>query len=539
MNKTGLIFIGFILLTSFGNAQNDTSEIFNENNNIYHNWYNKSPIEDEIFGAEVDKAYAELLHNKKSTTIVVAVIDGGMDIHHEDLKDNIWVNPNEIPNNNIDDDNNGYIDDMHGWNFLGNSAGENIANENLEVTRIYRNYKDRFENLDPRSISDIEKPLYETYQKAKKIYFEKLNEAKDTKKQLETFRDNYETSKNEVSSYHETDSLIISDLSNFKSDDKDLMKHVSFLKFLYSNGFTEDALEEMEDHNNEELDYHLNLDFQPRQIIGDNPTDISENYGNNNVYGPKAEHGTFVAGIIGAVRNNDLGINGVASDVKIMAIKTVPNGDERDKDVAKAIRYAVDNGARIINMSFGKDISPQKYLVDDAIKYAQENDVLMIHAAGNEALNNDKVPHYPTKFVDHKTEMETWITVGASAIKGDMEFAAIFSNYGRKTVDLFAPGVDVKSLLPEDHYDILSGTSFSSPVVAGVAALILSYYPELSAREVKEIILSSTNQYPRTKVYKPGFKKNKRKKTRFKKLSSTAGIVSAYKAIQLAEEKYQ
>lgn len=539
MNKIHILLFGFILAITGVNAQNDSTSISKKKNSVYHNWYNKSPFDDDILGAEVDKTYAEFLQNKKSTTIIVAVIDGGMDIHHEDLKNNIWINVNEIPDNGIDDDNNGYIDDLHGWNFLGNSDGENIAYENLEVTRIYRKYKDRFEKLDPRSISDIEKPLFKTYKKAKKIYFEKLNKANDTKKQLKTFRDNYETSVNKVKSYLKKDTLDFSELSEIKSDDKDLMRHVGFLRFLYANGFSENALIEMENHNNEELNYHLNLNFEPRKIIGDNPSDISENYGNNNVYGPEADHGTFVAGIIGALRKNNIGIDGIATNVKIMALKTVPNGDERDKDVAKAIRYAVNNGARVINMSFGKDISPQKYLVDEAIKYAQENDVLMIHAAGNEALNNDKNPHYPTKFINHNTVSNTWITVGASSFKGDMEFAAIFSNYGRKTVNLFAPGVDIKSLLPENNYGILSGTSFSSPVVAGVAALIFSYYPELSAKDVKDIILSSTNQYPRLKVYKPGYQNEKRKKTRFRRLSSTAGIVSAYKAIQLVEEKYK
>lgn len=516
--------------------ENETENIKNENS-IYHNWFNKSPNVDQIFGAEIDKAYDQLLKGKKSTTVIVAVIDGGIDITHEDLKNNIWVNKNEIPENGIDDDNNGYIDDIHGWNFLGNAKGENIANENLEITRIYRQYKDQFENTDPKSLSENDKNLFHIYSQAKSLYFENLNDALEYKSQVESFEKAFFSSYDTLLTVLGKDTIEYSDLDSLNSNDIKLNIHINYLKNLFSNGFDLDVLKKMKEYSTEELDYHLNLDFTPRDIIGDDQNNINELYGNNNVYGPEAFHGTFVAGIIAAERNNNVGINGIVQNVQIMALKVVPNGDERDKDVAKAIRYAADNGAKIINMSFGKELSPQKNLVDDAILYAEEKGVLLVHAAGNDGLNIDHVKQYPTKNISKNKKASNWITVGASSMSNDLEFAAEFTNYGKNMVDLFAPGVDIESLAPESKYEIADGTSFSAPVVSGVAALVLSYYPELTCSGLKDIILSSSLDFSKTKVYLPSEDySHKRKKTKFKKLSSTGGIVSAYEALKLAEE---
>ena len=504
-----------------------------------HDWYNKSPIDDQIYGAEIDKAYELLLKNKKSTRVIVAVIDGGVDVNHEDLKDNIWMNEDEIPDNGIDDDNNGYIDDVHGWNFLGNAKGENIAHENLEITRIYKKYHDKYENIKKSSLSEEEKATYDLYKDAKKRYEESLKNAKRQKEGFEKYKNKYFTSYNQIAEAIGKDSLELSDLDSLKINNKDYKKDIKVVYNFVKFGVNEDFFKEIESYINMELDYHLNLDFNPRDIIGDDLTDLSEPYGNNNVYGPEADHGTFVSGIIAAKRNNDIGINGIAENVKIMALKVVPNGDERDKDVAKAIRYAADNGARVINMSFGKDLSPYKYLVDEAILYAQEKGVLLVHAAGNDAKNIDKIKQYPTKKIDDQTAVESWITVGANSKTYNLNFAANFTNYGDQMVDIFAPGVRIQSLAPENEYKIADGTSFSAPVVSGVAALLFSYYPELTALQVKEIILESAITYPDTKVYKPkdGLRLIKGK-TKFKKLSLTDGIVSAYEALKLAEEKY-
>lgn len=506
------------------------------NDSKYHNWYNKSAKIDKVYGAEVDRAYNEFLKNKKSTTVIVAVIDGGIDINHEDLKENIWTNEDEIPNNGIDDDKNGYIDDIHGWNFLGNVNGDNICYENLEITRIYRAYKDKYNQVEKSDIPENELQTYELYTKAKELYYKNLSDAKKDLDWINNFEQSYYDSYEYVKEYLGKDTLVANDLENINSEDKNLKIQAEFLHMLFSEGFNPDMFDEMKSYSNEEIDYHLNLEFNPRkEIIGDDPNDIEQYYGNNNVFGPEADHGTFVSGIIGAVRNNEIGINGIAENVKIIALKVVPNGDERDKDVAKAIRYAVDNGAKIINMSFGKELSPKKYLVDEAVKYAEAKGVLLVHAAGNDGYNIDKVDQYPTKLIDKSYTVNNWLEVGASSMNLDLHFAADFTNYGM-LVDLFAPGVDIKSLAPNNTYDVGDGTSFSSPVVSGVAALILSYYPEFSAKEIKEIILKSAVQYPRVKTYKPGDYSKKPKKTKFKKLSQTAGLVNAYEAIKLAEQ---
>ncbi len=533
MKNTFIILAFFVsTLTIFAQQQTiDTSDI-----SLNHNWYNKSASIDTIYGAEADVAYNQLLKNKTSTTVIVAVIDGGIDITHEDLKNNIWVNNNEIPDNGIDDDNNGYIDDIHGWNFLGNSKGENILYENLEVTRIYREFNDKFENIDLKSLSDKEKIKYDLYKKAKSIYNKNKKEAQTGQKQIKLIEERYKEAIIKLEWYLDTNIVTPKAVNNIKSDDKVLMYHVNFLKHLYKNDFTVDDIKESKKNISEELNYHYNLDFKPREIIGDDPEDIITPYGNNNVYGPDADHGTFVAGIIAAERNNKIGINGIATDVNIMALKVVPNGDERDKDVAKAIRYAVDNGARIINMSFGKELSPQKHLVDEAVLYAEKKGVLLIHAAGNDGENIDKIKQYPTKNISTDYQATNWITVGASSMYKNLDFAADFSNYGKDMVDIFAPGVDIKSLAPENTYSSEDGTSFSAPVVSGVAALVLSYYPELTYSELKSVILNSATKYSKSKVYKPGDYSRKRKKTKFEKLSVTGGIVNAYNALKMAEQ---
>ncbi len=533
MKKVPLILIcALSTLNIFAQQQTiDSTE-----NSINHNWYNKSLSIDSIYGVEVEKAYDQLLKGKTPTTVIVAVIDGGIDINHEDLKNNIWINKNEIPNNGIDDDNNGYIDDIHGWNFLGNSKGENIMYENLEVTRIYRKFKDKFENVDSKSISDEDQEHYDLYKKAKSIYTKNKKEAQTSQKQIKALENNYKEAIVKLEWYLDTNVITSAALNKIKSDDKVLMKHVNFLKYMHHNKFTTEDLKEIKDYTSIEINYHYNLDFKPREIIGDDPEDIIMPYGNNNVYGPEADHGTFVAGIIAAERNNNIGINGIATDAKIMALKVVPDGDERDKDVAKAIRYAADNGARIINMSFGKELSPQKHLVDEAVLYAEKKGILIIHAAGNEGNNIDKIKQYPTKNIREDYQASNWITVGASSMYKDLDFAADFSNYGKDMVDIFAPGVNIKSLAPENTYNSEDGTSFSAPVVSGVAALVLSYYPELTYLELKNIILNSAAKYPKTKVYKPGDYSKKRKKTKFEKLSVTSGLVNAYNALKMADQ---
>jgi len=281
------------------------------------------------------------------------------------------------------------------------------------------------------------------------------------------------------------------------------------------------------------VEYGYNENFDSRKIVGDNYNNVYEKgYGNNDVTGPDALHGTHVAGIIAANRKNNLGIAGIADNVKIMSVRTVPNGDERDKDVANAIIYAVDNGASVINMSFGKSFSPQKEAVDKAVKYAEKKGVLLVHAAGNDGEDIDKENNFPTrKYLDGK-EAKNWIEIGASSYGADDDFVASFSNYGKKGVDVFAPGVEIYSTVPDNHYLIEQGTSMAAPMVTGIAAMLMSYFPELSAEEVKDIIKKSTRKFDGLKVVEPGTKK----KVELSDLSNTGGLVNAYEAVRMAQE---
>jgi subtilisin family serine protease len=290
-------------------------------------------------------------------------------------------------------------------------------------------------------------------------------------------------------------------------------------------------LKEAVDYYGVIVNYGYNENFDSREIVGDNISNLQEkNYGNNDVKGPDSNHGTHVAGIIAADRNNNLGIKGIADNVKIMVVRAVPNGDERDKDVANAIIYAVDNGAKIINMSFGKSFSPQKEAVDKAVRYAEQKGVLLVHAAGNDSEDIDVNKNYPSKFYLDGKEAKNWIEVGASSAGSDEDLVGSFSNYGRKMVSLFAPGVEIYSTVPDNKYKNNDGTSMASPATAGVAALLMSYFPELTALQVKDILMKSSRKFDNLKVQKPGGGK-----VDFNQLSASGGLVNAYEAVKMAK----
>lgn len=490
----------------------------------YLNWQNKDLQTDTIIGTSVDKLYNTVLKDMKpQKTVIVAVIDGGVDINHTDLQGKIWVNEDEIPNNNIDDDKNGYVDDIHGWNFIGNKKGENISYESFEYTRVVK--------AGPNA--------NKCYADAKKLYDKELQSKTSEKQQIDNILKTYNKSKEIIQEYAKIDANNIDDLKTIYSDNEKVIKARDFLRLIYTIGLTEEGLKEMKTQNDEFINYYLNQDFNPRTIVGDDPLNFNDrNYGNNNVYGPTGNHGTGVSGLIAANRDNGIGINGIASNVKIMAIRSTPNGDERDKDVALAIMYAVNNGADVINMSFGKRISPQKEFVDEAVKYAESHGVLLVHSAGNDAENVDKNNFYPTYKYNDKTVAKNWITIGASSSKLDESLVADFSNYGVTSVDIFSPGVSVISTDTCNTYSMHDGTSFSGPIVAGIAALILSYYPNLKPEEVIQILMESSYKVTTPKkVNLPNVSGGKRKKTSFKKLSKSGGVVNAYNAFMLAKER--
>lgn len=499
------------------------------------NWYNLDYKADGVMGISTEKAY-ELLQGAKSTPVIVAVIDGGIDVDHEDLKDVLWINSKDSIVNGIDNDGNGYINDKYGWNFIGNSAGENVDHDNLEVTRLIAQYEPKYISVLPSTkLSEVERREFVAYQSMVSDYTTKMDEAQFgllNYGRLKQALDHVITTIGK-----EPKDIVKEDIDKYDAtDDQQKMALSVAKKEMGKDGFEKfyNDLKDAVEYYSAQVNYHLNKKFDPRHIVGDNYEDATERYyGNADVKGPDAEHGTHVAGIIAAKRNNNIGIDGVADNVKIMSLRVVPNGDERDKDVANGIRYAVDNGAKVINMSFGKGYVYNKEAVDKAVRYAMEHDVLLVHAAGNDGKNIDTSPNYPTKYYTDSLsavtgEADAWITVGATKWELNGNLLAEFSNYGYRSVDVFAPGVAINSTMPGNTYKEQQGTSMAAPVVSGLAALLRSYYPQLTAKEVKDIILKSVVKVDqKVRVKRDGASK----RVYLDEISVSGGIVNAYNAI--------
>lgn len=523
------LFIAIVSLASVFNIHAQAPEGAPEN------WFNLDWQKDGVPGVSTEATYESLLKGKKGAPIIVAVLDGGIDPVHEDLASRMWRNPKENPDNNKDDDNNGYVDDIYGWNFIGNPDGSNVHQDLLEITRLLVAYEDKFKNVDPNSLRGTDKKEYQEYLKIKATVEEEAEKSIKTLAYYESLKENYFESEKSLKQHFKTDKLTLEMLNNLETEDEKLAASAKLVGQLLENGLDGTYFDGAINYFKGRTIYY-DTTFDPRDIVGDQYDDPYEwNYGNADVAGPDAFHGTHVGGIIGANRSNDLGIKGVCDQAILMGVRVVPDGDERDKDVANGIRYAVDNGARIINMSFGKSYSWNKQVVDEAVKYAEAHDVLLVHAAGNDGKNNDTSDNYPNKYFEKagwfsKKKASNWLEVGALNYADNERIAAPFSNYGKKNVDLFAPGMAIHSTTPDNGYQDAQGTSMAAPVVAGVAALIRSHYPELTAKQVREILMESVVEIDR-QVIKPG---TKDEMINFKDLSVTGGVVNAYKAMELA-----
>lgn len=499
----------------------------------FNHWAHADLATDTIPGMSVDKAY-KFLEGKKGETVVVAVIDSGIDIEHEDLKDVLWTNPKEIAGNKIDDDKNGFVDDIHGWNFLGGDRVD--APEQLEITRIVAKLNPRFEGEKIEDIRAEDKADFEKYQEYLKAFEASSSSFFNRMERLAQIEENF----NDIKKFLGKDSFTLEDLQVVKTEDKKLQAQIGDVLGLLGRGFDEKSFLEYYEGQKRNKSYDFN--FNGREIVGDNPEDIADTkYGNGIVIGSTEieSHGTHVSGIILATRNNGIGINGVAHNAKLMSVRAVPDGDERDKDVALAIRYAVDNGAKVINMSFGKSWSPNPEWVFDAIKYAEKHDVLLVHAAGNDGKDIDVKGNWPNDSADKVVEIaDNVLTIGAMSSSYNEELPASFTNYGQKNVDVYAPGVQIYSTVPQNEYARYNGTSMASPEVAGVAALVRSYYPQLSASQVKHIIMNSGIEVDMD-VLVPGSKSKENpigEKVKFSKLSISGRVANAYNALVLADK---
>jgi len=504
---------------------------------VPNGWHLMSQETSGFYGIGLDKAY-EFLKGRKSKQVIVGVIDSGVDTTHEDLKAVLWHNPKEIPGNGIDDDKNGYIDDVYGWNFIGGKDGRNVKEDSYEAARVYHQYKAKFENVtDPSTLSKEDQEDYKMWSKAKQDILGTANT---------TLLPIYESILKDLVP---GDSIIrvdlkkaeynCEDLQNYKPTALEARKTKSMITTFCAQNKSEAITNtEVLDYFQGEIRKMQSSEQAPPNyrgdIVKDNYYDFNDRYyGNNDVMANTPMHGTHVTGIIGASRNNGKGVDGIADNVKIMMVRAVPDGDEHDKDIALAIRYAVDNGAKVINMSFGKGVSPEKKWVDEAVRYAQSKGVLLVHAAGNDNSNVDTAWNFPSAtFKTDGKKATNWITVGASGDPKIDGLVANFSNFGKNEVDVFAPGRKIYSTLPGGNiYGNLDGTSMASPVVTGIAALIFEYFPNLSPEQVKTIIEKSTVK-PKIKAKNPATDEE----VELSELSRTGGIVNAYEAVKLAAQ---
>ncbi|PTO95371.1 protease [Vibrio sp. 10N.286.48.B8] len=466
-------------------------------------WFNLTASYTRIQGVGSDVVYDYLMPPLQPQPVIVAVLDSGVDVEHEDLKNKLWTNEDEIPDNGIDDDGNGYIDDVHGWNFLGNSLGINVDQDTLEVTREYKKYLELKENGHW-----IPRKKREYYQDVESDYLSSLKDDQDALNRVTTATDQANEFKEQILQFVDQKDFSTNGLKTLlDSENASVVTAAEGLLSVFDSWYSFEYLESRRSRYQDSLDFHLNLELDTRgDIVWDDISNPWEKgYGNNDVKGPVGSHGTHVAGIIAAERNNSVGIDGVADHAQIMAVRMVPNGDERDKDIANAVRYAVDNGAKIINMSFGKSYSPRKYIVDHAFRYAARKGVLIVHSAGNSRNDNDIKPSFPNRYAKHyrSKPISTWLDVGASAKYADETLVASFSNFGQKSVDVFAPGYRILSTTPGNTYGSKSGTSMAAPVVSGVAALVWSRYPDLSVKELKAMLMGESKVYPELLVKKP------------------------------------
>lgn len=508
-----------VLSTPIENIDSSPIKVSELTESELNTWSHRDLLIDTIPGMSVDKAYKKIIKGKKGEPVIVAVIDSGIDIDHEDLDDVLWTNTDEIPNNGKDDDNNGFVDDIHGWNFVGEGY-----NEQLEFVRLLAS-------------GDTSNPRYK---EAEAEYTQEYQKFSGYKTQYDQIFQQVSNAHNAVTKALKKENYTLEDVNGIQTQDQSLQQSVAIVKYVYSLDAKSvpSFLKEIETgliEINDMLNYHLNKSLSGRKT-GDNPNDLNDKigYGNNNPR-PVSEnesHGTHVTGIIAAERNNNLGMNGVANNVQIMAIRSTPNGDEYDKDVALAIRYAADNGAKVINGSFGKSYSPHSEWVRDAIKYAAQKDVLLVMSAGNDSKNVDVKPSFPNDAEGTGPEVsDNFLLVGSITHDYGSDMVSSFSNYGKVNVDVFAPGSEIYSSLPNNEYGLKGGTSMAAPNVAGVAALIRSQYPNLSAAQVKRILMDSG--LPIKAKVTVG--ENKDVKS-FSEISSSGKIVNAYNALIMASQ---
>jgi subtilisin family serine protease len=527
-----LLFPFFFFFISFSQTQQVKQKV--------QGWHLLDDQKDGYMGISLEKAY-DLLKGRKSQTVIVAVIDSGIDTAQEDLKAVLWRNPGEINGNGVDDDKNGYVDDVYGWNFCGSKEGENLVHNSYEIARVYHGWKNEFEGKTENEIPADRKFLYGQWVRASRMINKDYESAVKEKPNLVNYLAVVTQTSKTIYDKLDVKEFTVKEIKPLLGNpDKDISRAADLWNDLFkqvpdssikNTVFIDEATRYL-DQLNAKIDRKLKAPEDWRgQLTKDNYTDINDRfYGNNNLKIGSGHHGTMVAGTIGAIRNNGIGVDGIADNVRIMAIRAMPGGDEHDKDIALAIRYAVDNGAKIINMSFGKPVSPYKQFVDDAVRYAASKGVLLVHGSGNDGADITNDVFYPTATFINGEKATNLINVGASGDRSTGGLAASFSNYSNKEVDIFAPGVYIHSTASSNSYQDADGTSLACPVVSGVAALLKSYFPDLTPGQIISILTTSGKPIDEVAV-EPG---TTDKKVKFSSLSSSGRIINAYEAVKLA-----
>ncbi len=526
-----------IFLLIIGCTINSTKKPFAfSSDNLYH-WHLKDYHRDSIPGISLDKLYDELIKDQKGKQIIVAIIDTEIDINHEDLKDFIWINKDEIPNNGLDDDNNGYVDDVNGWNFIGNNKGENLICSNFSYTR-------KLKELSPiykaKTLEDVRNDTlnFKIYQRALRDHQTMTLQLKEDYQYAEFLNTGFPNSKKLLDSIFSGSTYTINQLDSlytiFKKQDSikaaDVYFMIDFINY-DMHGYADNLAYE----TNLIEKYSNNVNYDDRKIIGDNVNDIEDrDYGSPFTTNSLKvfTHGTIVSGVLAAHRTNNKGIRGITNTIKLIPLCIQAKfGAETDKDLALSIYYAVNNGAQVINISANRTFEIHNQWVQQALLYAEKNNVLVVKGAGNSETDIDKVSTYPNKITsDH--ELNNFVVVGATGKHLDENFKPVWANYGSKTVDFYAPGVDIPTTIPFDSYKIDSGSSLSTAITSGVAALLLSYFPDLKVSDIRHILMESATRYELD--IELDYDSNK--VVPFSKLSNSGGVLNAFNAFLLAEK---
>ena len=512
-------------------------------------WHWKDLAKDGVHGVSLTEAHQKLTALKLTPTpIVIAVLDGGIDTSHPQIKPFLWKNAKEIPGNQLDDDKNGYVDDYYGWNFLGNAHGVNINKAAAEKSRVYHRYKKEFNQaaLDSSQWNQEKKKTYLTWkQAAAEMIFSEEDAA------------NLSFIKMAKNAVLKMGAVLIKEIedTNFTAEQLEPFQpmgkiaadtKISYLRTLQALGIDKSMgystiLNDLNDYIAGKEQSSLALENEPedlrKTIIQDQYDNFKDQfYGNMDIMGPNARHGTHVAGL--AIGITDTAATSFKTPIRIMGLRVVPDGDEYDKDIALGIRYAVNNGAKVINMSFGKSFSPEQAWVDSAIRYALSKDVLIIHSAGNESYDLNLKTVYPSPYSTlFKDKAANMLTVGASSdpLIGE-SLLTDFSNYGNQVVDLLSPGYKIYSSLPSPRFGFQNGTSMSAPIVSHIAGLVRAYFPKLTAVEVKNILLQSCwkPNDPNSQFAIP----QKEQTSTLSNIAAEGGIINAVLSIQNAATYY-